>query len=119
MLGHILVSWLLSALLLLILGRVLPGFRISGVGAALVAVLVIALINATLGLVLRIVAFPLTLITFGLFALVINAIVLKVAALLMPGFSIRGFLPAFIAAIFLSLLHLVLRYEAYGRAVRL
>jgi putative membrane protein len=108
--AHLLLNWILSALLLLLLAQLLPGFRIAGAGSALAAVVVIALINATLGLALRVVTFPITLITFGLFVLVIDAIVLKVAAALMPGFSIRGFLPALVAAGLLSLLHIVLRF---------
>ena len=84
---------------------------------ALVAVTVVALINATLGILLRIVAFPLTLLTFGLFLLVIDAIVLKVAATFMPGFSTRGFLPALIGAVLLSLLHLVLRMAIHVHPV--
>jgi putative membrane protein len=110
MLAHLLLDWVLSAFLLLLIAQFLPGFQIAGVGSALIAVIVVGLINATLGLFLRIITFPLTLLTFGLFLLVINAIVLKIAAALMPGFSIRGFLPAFVAAILLSLLHILLRY---------
>ncbi len=123
MLAHLLLDWVLSAFLLLLIAQFLPGFHIAGVGSALIAVIVVGLINATLGLLLRIIAFPLTLLTFGLFLLVINAIVLKIAAALMPGFSIRGFLPAFVAAILLSLLHILLRYTLqaqpfFGHPVR-
>ncbi len=110
MLAHLLLSWILSALLLLLVAQFLPGFRIAGVGPALAAVIVIALVNASLGLLIRIVTFPLTLITFGLFLLVVNALVMKIAAALMPGFSIRGFLPAFVASVLLSLLHILLRF---------
>jgi putative membrane protein len=115
MLAHLLLDWVLSAFLLLLIAQLLPGFHIAGVGSALIAVIVVGLINATLGLLLRIIAFPLTLLTFGLFLLVINAIVLKIAAALMPGFSIRGFFPAFIAALLLSLLHVLLRYTLHAQ----
>lgn len=109
MLRHMLGYWLLSALILWVAGRVVSGFLIGGFGTALVAAIVIGLLNATLGLVLRILTFPLTWLTLGLFALVINAIVLKVAAAVMPGFSIRGFLPAFLVALLLALVHVLLR----------
>lgn len=109
MLAHILVNWLLSALLLLVIAQILPGFEISGFASALVAVLVVGLVGATLGVLLRMVAFPLTALTFGLFLLVIDAIVLKVASAVLPGFSIRGFSPALVAAFLLALLHLLLR----------
>ncbi len=115
MLGHIVVYWVLSALVLLALTYILPGFYVRGVGTALVAVIVIGLLNATLGLLLRIVAFPLTLLTFGLFLWVINAVVLKAAAAIMPGFSIKGFLPALIGAAVLTLLHFLVRLGPHSR----
>jgi putative membrane protein len=105
-----LVYWVLSALVLLLVAHLVPGFRISGLGSALIAVIVIGLMNATVGLLLKIVTFPLTLITLGLFLLVINAVVLKMVAAILPGFSIHGFLPAFLAAILLAVLQMVLRW---------
>jgi len=106
----LLLHWLLSALVLLLVARLVPGFRITRLGAALIAVIIIGLLNATLGLILKIVTFPLTVLTLGLFLLVVNAIVLKVVAVLTPGFSIQGFLPAFLAAILLAILQVVLRW---------
>lgn len=108
--GELIVYWVLSALVLLLVAYLVPGFTISGIGSALVAVIVIGLLNATLGLILKILTFPITLLTLGLFLLVINAFVLKVAAAVMPGFSIRGFMPAFLAAILLSVLNVLLRW---------
>jgi putative membrane protein len=113
---QLLLNWILSALVLLVVAHLVPGFRIAGIGSALIAVIIVGLINATLGLLLKIITFPLTIVTFGLFLVVVNAIVLKVAALLMPGFSIRGFFPAFVAAIFLALLHFVLRHAVFAQA---
>jgi putative membrane protein len=119
MLAHLLVNWLLSALLLVVVAQIVPGFHLSGFGSALVAVLVIGLINATVGLLLTVLAAPLTLLTLGLFLLVINAIVLKLAAIVLPGFSIRGFSPALLAALLLALLHLLLRYSVFGNSALL
>ena len=81
----------------------------SGFAAALLAALVVGLVNATFGLVLKILTFPLTIVTLGIFWIVINALMLMLAASFVPGFSIQGFLPAFIGAIVLSLVNLVLR----------
>lgn len=105
---HLLLHWIVSALVLLLVAYIVPGFRLKGVGSALVAVLVIALLNATLGFLLKLLLLPFTIVTFGLFLLVINAIILKLAAALLPGFSIRGFLPAVLAAVLLSLVHLII-----------
>ncbi len=108
--GELILYWVLSALVLLLVAHLVPGFTISGIGSALVAVIVIGLLNATLGLILKILAFPITLLTLGLFLFVINAFVLKVAAAIMPGFQIRGCLPALLASILLSVLNILMRW---------
>src|SRR5204863_2692416 len=105
----ILINWLLSADSLIIVAHVISGFEVTSFTAALIAALVIGLVNATLGLLLKILTFPLTLVTLGIFWFVINALMLKVAAVFVPGFTIRGFLPAFFGAIVLSLVNIVLR----------
>lgn len=107
---HVLVNWLLNAVSLMIVAAVVPGIEIAGFGTALIAAVVIGFVNATLGLFLKIVTFPLTLITLGAFLFVINALMLKVAAALLPGFRVRGFLPAILGAILLSLVHILLRW---------
>jgi putative membrane protein len=106
---HLLVNWFLSALSLVIVAHVIPGFLLSGFTAALIAAIVIGLVNGTLGFFLKIVTFPLTIVTLGLFWLVINALMLKVAAALVPGFRIDGFVPAFLGAIVLTLVNMLLR----------
>jgi putative membrane protein len=78
--------------------------------AALVAALAIGLINATLGLLLKILTFPLTLVTLGLFWFVINALMLKLAAAVVTGFEVRGFVPALIGAVVLSVVSSVLQW---------
>ena len=105
----LLVNWLLSALSLLIVAQVIRGFEVSSVKTALIAALVIGLINSTLGLFLKIVTFPLTLLSIGIFWFVINALMLKLATVLVTGFRIDGILPAFFGAIVLSLVNVVLR----------
>ena len=105
-----LVNWILSAVLLLVVSRVVPGFVVTSFGAALVAALVIGFVNATLGLLLKVFTFPLTFLTFGIFLLVINALMLLLSSKLVPGFAIHGFAPAFWAALLLAILHLVLRW---------
>jgi putative membrane protein len=107
---YLLVNWLLSAVSLAIVAAIVPGIEIAGFGTALIAALVIGLVNATLGFFLKIVTFPLTLVTLGAFLIVINALMLKVAAALMSGFRVKGFLPAILGAILLSLVHMLLRW---------
>jgi putative membrane protein len=106
---HLLVNWLLSALSLVIVAHVINGFQISGFSAALIAALVIGFVNSTLGFFLKLITLPLTILTLGIFWLVINALMLEVASVFVPGFHINGFVPAFFGAIVLSLVNMLLR----------
>jgi len=107
---YLLVNWVLTALGFLAIAHFVPGFRVSGFAPALVAALVFGLVNSTVGLLLKLVTLPLTLITFGLFLLVINALMLWLASALVPGFEIAGFGPAFLAAILLAALNAIVRH---------
>jgi putative membrane protein len=107
--SSLLFHWLISAASLLAVSYLFPGIAIHGVGAALIAPIVIGLINATIGFFLKLVTLPLTLLTFGIFLLVINALMLQLAAYLVPGFFVAGFWSAFFGAIVLSLVSMVLR----------
>lgn len=82
----------------------------KGLAAVLIAPIVIGLVNATVGFMIKILTFPITLLSFGLFLLVVNALMLELAAFLVPGFAIHGFLSAFFGAILLSLVGTVLRF---------
>jgi len=93
-----------------IVAHVVPGISVTGPLAALIAALAIGLINATLGLLIKILTFPLTLLTLGLFWFVINALMLKLAAALVPGFQVRGFEAAFLGAILLSVVSALLQW---------
>ncbi|MFZ0631292.1 MAG: phage holin family protein [Acidobacteriaceae bacterium] len=106
---RLLLKWLLYAVALLITAHVVPGFHLRSVEAALVAVIVIGFLNMTLGLLLKIVTFPLSIITLGIFLLVINAFILKLATNVVPGFYVATWSAAFIGAVVLALLHLLLR----------
>ncbi len=107
---RLLLHWVLSAVAVWLVAQFVPGISVSGVKAALIAALVIGLINATLGLLLKIITFPLTILTLGLFWFVINAIMLELAAAIVPGFYVRGFIPALIGAVALSLVSSVLQW---------
>ena len=108
--GNLIVNWLVSSLSLIIVAHLVPGFEVKGLAAALIAPIIIGLVNATVGFILKILTFPLTLLTFGLFLLVINALMLELAALLVPGFAVHSFWSAFFGAILLSLVSTLLRH---------
>lgn len=107
--ARLLAHWVLSALCLLLVAQFVPGFFVKGLFAALIAAVVIGFVNGTLGLLLKIVTFPLTIITFGVFWFVINALMLEFASFFVPGFNVRGFWPALIGAVILSVLNMVVR----------
>jgi putative membrane protein len=106
---RLLLQWILSAIALLIVSRIVPGFQVHGLMPALIAALVIGLLNATVGLLLKIVTFPLTILTLGLFLLVVNGIMILVAAHIVPGFRVYGFAPAFWGAVVLAILGIVIK----------
>ena len=107
---RLLLHWVLSALALLIVSHFVRGFVLSGFVAALIAAVVIGLINATLGLILKVVTFPLTVVTLGIFWFVINALMLELASAVVPGFHISGFRAAFIGVIVLALVNMIIRW---------
>jgi len=105
----LLFQWLLYAIALLLVSKIVPGFHVNGLGPALIASLIIGLLNATVGLVLKIITFPLSIITFGLFLLVINGLMILLASSVVRGFTVRGFLPAFWGAVVMALLGMVIK----------
>ncbi len=109
---RILLQWVLSAVALLVVSQIVSGFTVQGMGPALVAALVIGLLNATLGLLLKIITFPISILTLGLFLLVINGMMILVASDLVRGFHVRGIGPAFWGAVVLALLGIVIRAVA-------
>jgi putative membrane protein len=108
MLG-LLVQWVLYGVALLVVSRLVPGFYVEGLWPAMIAALVIGLLNATFGLFLKIITFPLSILTLGLFLLVINGLMILLASSIVRGFSVRGFVPAFWGAVVLALLGMVIR----------
>jgi len=106
--SHWIVNWLLSGIALLIVAKILPGIQVDGVGPALIAALVIGLISATVGLVLKIILLPFIILTLGIVYFVINGLMLKLASALVPGFRIVGCLPAVVGSILLTIVDYVL-----------
>ena len=106
---YLLTNWFIAALSLMIVAHVVSGFAVRSFGTALLASLVIGLVNATFGVILKVLTLPLTLVTFGLFLFVINALMLLVAASIVPGFQVEGFFPALLGAIILAVVSTVLR----------
>jgi len=102
------LHWLLSGVALVVVAHVLPGIQVESFGAALIAALVIGLVSATVGLVLKIILFPFILLTLGVVYFLINGLMLKLASAFVPGFRVYGCLPAVLGSILLTLVDFVL-----------
>jgi putative membrane protein len=94
---------LITALGLWAAATIVPGVTIRGVGNLIVAALLLGLVNAVIRPVILILTLPLTVLTLGLFILVVNGISLALVAWLMPGFTIAGLLPAILGSIVVGL----------------
>ena len=96
---HFILDLLLNGAIIFILSSLLPGVKVRNYWTAVWVALVIGLLNATIGFALRV---PLNVITLGLLSfivrLVVSAIMIKLADLLFPGFTVKGWMPAFIIA---------------------
>lgn len=96
---RILVRWLLSALALILITYVVPGIHITSFYTALIAALVLGLINALIKPIIVLLTLPFNIITLGLFTLVINTALFWLASTIVKGFGIDGFWPAFWGAL--------------------
>lgn len=106
----LLFQWFLYAVALLLVSKIVPGFYVRGIWPALIAALVIGFLNVTLGFFLKVVTFPLTILTLGIFLLVINGLMILLASSMVRGFDVRGFFPAFWGGIVLAILHMIIRW---------
>lgn len=102
------LNWLVYALAIGIAAYILPGVRLDGLFAALVTALVLGLVNGIIRPVLFVLTLPLTFLTLGLFLFVLNALMVLLAAAVVPGFMVAGFWWALLFSLILSLLIFVL-----------
>jgi putative membrane protein len=106
---RLLIKWVLHTLALVITAKLVPGFVVTSLAAALIAALVLGLLNVTLGFVLKLITLPLAILTLGLFFLVINALILKLTSGLVPGFYVQTWGAALTGALILAVLHMLFR----------
>ena len=98
----LILTWIASAAALYVVTRFVPGVHVAGLQATFIAALVIGLVNATLGNLLKLLTLPIGCLTLGLSSLIINALMFLVAANVVPGFHVDGFLPALIGSLVMS-----------------
>ena len=105
-----LVDWIISAIVIFVLAYVLPGVSVTGYMAALGAAVIIGLANATVKPLLIILTLPITILTLGLFLLVVNAAIIMLAAWLVPGFYVNGFWWALLFGVILSAVNVIRKH---------
>jgi putative membrane protein len=103
----LLIRWLANTVALFVVVTIVPGFHYGSVVNLLVAALVLGLLNAIVRPILVLLTFPLTILTLGLFLIVLNALMLELTASVVPGFDIAGFGWALVGAIVLGIVSLV------------
>lgn len=103
----LLITWLATAVGLGFATLIIPGIKANNFLAFLIAAAVLGLINAFIRPALWLLTAPLSVLTFGLFALVINALMIMLAAVLVPNFAVKGFGSAFLGAIIMALIGVI------------
>ncbi len=104
---RLLVHLLVSTLLLLLVSHFVPGIHFRSIGTALLAALVLGVVNFLVRPILVLITLPVTILTLGLFLIVINALMLMLTSALVPGFAVAGFTTALLAAVLLGLFNLL------------
>lgn len=98
------IDLLVTALIVLLLSRFLPGVSVDGYGASIVVVIVLSLLNIFVKPILKIISIPITIATLGLFLFVINALIVWMCSGLVSGFHIEGFWSALLFSLVLSII---------------
>jgi putative membrane protein len=108
----VILRWLANAVGLAVVAALLPGIRLHGAAAVVVAALVLGVVNAVIRPVLLLLALPLNLLTLGLFTFVVNALMLELTAAVVPGFEVHGFLTAVVASLLLAVISAIVTHLA-------
>ena len=104
---NILLIWLLNSLIIMVAAYLLPGVHVANFLTALAIALVLGVLNLIVKPILIVLTLPLTIITFGLFLIVINALMILLTSHLVPGFKVDGFWWAVLYSILISVFHLI------------
>jgi putative membrane protein len=112
---RLLVHLIVSALLLLLVSQFVTGIQINGFGSALLAALVLGVVNFLVRPILILITLPVTILTLGLFLIVVNALMLELTSALVPGFVVANFVAALVAAVLIGLFNLVVSSLMYRK----
>src|SRR6185369_280300 len=112
---RILVVWLINALALAAVAYLMPSVSVESAGAALAAALVLGLVNALVRPILVLLTLPVTILTLGLFIFFINAFLFWFVAEIVKGFTVSGFMGAFIGSLMFSVITIVTSWLVSGK----
>ncbi|MGA8088328.1 MAG: phage holin family protein [Terracidiphilus sp.] len=104
-----LIHWVLSSIALMVVANFVPGFYVNDLQSAVIAALVIGVLNATLGFAIKLITFPFAILSLGIFLLFVNAGMILLAAQIVPGFIVYGWVPAFWGAVVLAVIGMLVR----------
>jgi putative membrane protein len=104
---YLLIRWLLNTLALFVVVQIVPGFHADSWLTLAIAALILGLLNAIVRPILFLLTLPLTIVTLGLFLIVLNGVMLELTSWLVPGFRIDSFLWACVGALVLGLISLI------------
>lgn len=107
---ELLANWVFSALAILIVAALVPGFSVNGFTTALIVALVLGVLNALVKPIILIFTLPINILTLGLFTFIINAALIWLVAQIVKGFTLSGFAPAIVAALLLWLINLTVHF---------
>jgi len=114
----LLLRWLLNALALMAVAYLYTGVQITGIWSALIASLVLGLVNAIIRPILILLTLPINILTLGLFTFVINALLFWFVAEIIKGFSVGGFADALIGSVLYSLITLLTSWLIFSKKAR-
>ncbi len=115
---NLLLIWLINAVALLVLPYMIPAIQIRSFGTALVIAVVLGLINTLVRPLLILLTLPVTVLTLGLFILVINGLLFQLAAAMLKGFEVSSFWAAFFGSILYSLISWALSAIVFGNRIQ-
>ena len=104
----LIVTWIINAIAVFVSAYILPGVQLSNFLTAMVVAVVLGVVNAIIKPILVLLTLPITVVTFGLFALVINAVMILLVSSVVDGFTVNGFWWALIFSIVLSVVSTIL-----------
>lgn len=105
---NVIVNWLLNAIVIMVAGYLLPGIHISSFVTALVIALILGVLNLCVRPILILLTLPLTILTLGLFLIVINALIIMLTSSLVHGFEVDNFGWAILYSLIISIIHVVI-----------